>query len=120
MTKSGDDWEEIGIDPAWNYKEEKELSGVYESREENVGPHNSVLYHIRKEDGSTIGVWDNTVLSDKFAKLNIGDEIKISYLGMSESEAGRQYHDFKITRRKKKIPASSKESEVDEAKNLPF
>lgn len=120
MPKTLDEWEEIGIDPAWNYKEEKELSGVYESREENVGPHNSVLYHIRKEDGSTIGVWDNTVLADKFAKLNIGDEIIISYLGMSESEAGRQYHDFKIIRKKKKTPDDVKESEVKESEGMPF
>lgn len=119
MAKS-DEWEEIGIDPAWNYKEEKELSGVYESREENVGPHSSVLYHIRKEDGSTIGVWDNTVLSDKFAKLNIGDEIKITYLGMLESDAGRQYHGFKVIRKKTKTPAVAKETEVEESKDMEF
>ena len=121
MVKTADEWEEIGaVMPAWDYKEEKELSGVYVSREENVGQHNSVMYHIQKEDGSEIGVWDNTVLSDKFAKLVIGDEITISYKGMSESEAGRQYHDFKIIRKKKKTPAVSKESEVKESEGIPF
>ncbi len=121
MANTNDEWEEIGaVSPAWNYKEEKELSGIYVSREEGVGQHSSVLYHIQKEDGSEIGVWDNTVLADKFAKLDIGDEITISYKGMSESEAGRQYHDFKVIRKKKKGPAVTKESEVKGSKDIPF
>lgn len=120
MPKTFDEWEEIGVPPTWGYKEEKELSGVYVSKEEGVGPHGSVVYHIKKADGSDIGVWDNTVLSDKFAKLNIGDEIKITYLGMLESDAGRQYHGFKVIRKKAKTSAVVKESEVKESKDMPF
>lgn len=117
---SSDEWEEIGMTPAWDFDKEKELSGVYVFREEHVGPHDSVVYQVQKADGSTIAVWDNTVLADKFSKLNIGDEIKITYKGKTESENGRQYNDFRVIRRKKKIPDESGESGDNKAQKMPF
>lgn len=90
-------WKKLEANSGWKFKEEKELVGVYVSMEENVGPNNSKLYTIEREDGSRIGVWGNTMLDDKFKDIEIGTEIKIVYLGLVESEkTGREYNNFDI------------------------
>lgn len=115
-----DDWVEIGAGEAWDYKKEKELSGVYVSQEENVGPNNSVLYHIEKEDGETIGVWNNTVLADKFQNIRIGDKVKIVYLGKAESKTGKEYHDFKVFHKKGKAQEVVPEPSEQKTADIPF
>ena len=90
-------WKKLEANPGWKFKEEKELIGVYVSMEESVGPNNSKLYTIEKEDGSKIGVWGNTMLDDKFKDVEIGTELIIEYLGKVESEkTGRESNNFDI------------------------
>ncbi len=114
------EWIEIGAGQAWDYKTEKELTGVYISREENVGPNNSVLYQIEKENGEKIGVWNNTVLEDKFQNIKIGDKVKIEYLGMSKSKTGKDYHDFKVYHKKGKAQEVQSEPDAQQAEGMPF
>lgn len=98
-----DEWIEVGTGPTWDFKEEKELMGTYVSKEEGVGQNNSNLYNIKKADGSVIGVWGNTMLDDKFKKIQVGESIKIVYLGMEKSKAGKQYHNYKVFHRATKV-----------------
>lgn len=93
------DWVKIDSNQndTWDYTQDKEIEGTYVSKQENVGPNNSNMYNIIKPDGTTVGVWGNTMLNDKFQKIKAGEEIKIVYLGMAQSEkTGRQYHNFEI------------------------
>ena len=115
-----DDWVEIGAGQAWDYTTEKELTGIYVGREENVGPNNSVLYQIEKEDGEVIGVWNNTVLGDKFQNIGIGDKVKIVYLGMSESKNGKEYHGFKVFHKKGKVQEAVSELKGKDTEEIPF
>lgn len=81
----------------WDYTKDKEIEGTLVSKEENVGPNNSNMYNLITPDGSTIGVWGSTMLDNQFKNIQVGEEVKIVYLGMAKSEkTGRQYHNFDI------------------------
>lgn len=93
------DWVKVGSNQneTWDYEKEKEIEGTLNAKEENVGPNNSNMYHIIKPDGGTMGVWGNTMLDDKFKTIQVGEEVKIVYLGKVKSEkTGRQYHNFEV------------------------
>jgi len=62
----------------WDYKNDKELQGVFLSLEENIGPNNSKMYKIQKEDGTTISVWGTTVIDARFKKLKPGYEVNFN------------------------------------------
>lgn len=98
------DWTEVGIGPTWDFKNEKELTGKYLAKEEGVGQNKSILYKIKKSDGSEIGVWGNTLLDDKFSRISIGCEVRLVYLGMETSKAGKQYHSFKVYFKQENMP----------------
>ena len=94
MTKK---WVKIGSKPTWKFQEEKEVEGVYLSKEEGVGLNNTSLYNLKKTDGSIIGVWSNTLIDDKFKSIKVGQEVKIVYLGKVTSEkTGREYNNFDV------------------------
>ena len=81
----------------WDYNQEKEIEGTYVSKEENVGPNESNMYNFITPDGSTIGVWGNKMLDDRFKGISTGEEVKIVYLGKVKSEkTGREYHNFDV------------------------
>lgn len=93
------DWIEIGTGPTWDFKEKKELTGIYVSKEEAVGLNNSNLYKIKISDGSVIGVWGNKILDDRFKGIGIGDEVKLEYFGLVKGKTGNEYHNFKTYHR---------------------
>lgn len=94
------DWQKVEKTPTWDYENEKELVGIYLSKEENVGPNGSNIYNFRKSDGLVIGVWGNTILDDRFKSIKIGEEVKVVYLGRAKSEkTGREYHGFDVFHR---------------------
>lgn len=90
-------WKKIEANPTWEFDKEKEITGVYLYREENVGPNNSNLYSLERSNGSIVGIWGNTMLDDRFKSLKFGQEIKIVYLGKIKSEkSNREYNNFEI------------------------
>src|SRR3989344_7625718 len=90
-------WVKVEMGPTWDFKKEKELEGKYLSRSENVGVHNSNLYKIERADGTTVGVWGNTMLDDKFNSIGVGEDVKIVYLGLIKSEkTNREYNAFDV------------------------
>lgn len=99
-------WEKVtaqaGSSDIWDYKEgkEKELVGILKEKKENVGPNNSMLYVIQKEDESEIGIWGTTVLNTKFSEIIVGEEVKITYKGkVKNPTSNREYHDFEVYHR---------------------
>ncbi len=84
-------------DPVWDYKANPELEGIYKSFDENVGPNNSMLYHIEQLDSSIIAVWGSTVLDTRMSEIAIGSQIKIQYLGdVPTPGGGTPYHNFEV------------------------
>lgn len=103
-------------------KEGDEISGVYADRRENVGPNHSMVYTIKKDDGSFVSVWGATVLDGHLAKVTIGSEIKIVYTGKIPNKQGnRTFKTFDIF---VAAPAKEKVEEVKEeevvADDIPF
>ncbi len=83
-------------DPVWDYKNNPELEGIYESFVEDVGPHHSMLYKIKQLDGSVIAVWGCKILDERFSETAIGSQVKILYLGDITQSDGSKYHNFEL------------------------
>ena len=77
-------------------KKDDFVAGIYQTRKKNVGENDSDVYVLRQEDQSLIYVWDSTVLASKMEDVNIGDDIKIIYLG--EEEGKKKYHNYNVQR----------------------
>lgn len=108
-----ENWEEIkpGI---WDYKNQPELIGKLVKKEADVGPNKSNLYTVEKEDGSLISIWGSAVLDQRLIFVEIGEQIKIQYLGDSKPKPGRKgthlYRVFhpKAKHEKDKLPEKKK------------
>ena len=98
------DWKKIEVGNTWNYKEEgkdAEFVGVYVSKDEHVGENDSIVYNFKTADGGIIGVWGSTVLDVRLKNLEVGEEVKIVYLGLepSEKRKDKSYHNFEVYHR---------------------
>jgi len=104
------EWQRVEISPSWNgtnkdgtykLKEGDELVGFYQGKEEGIGENNSTIYNFKTDKG-LIGVWGSTVLDTRFKNLEVGEEVKVVYLGMVESKTkGRKgYRNFDVFHRK--------------------
>lgn len=92
------------------------ITGEYIECEEGVGMDgNSILYHIKEEtpDGEYWKVWGSAVLNDAMRKANLGELVKITYLGQRKSKQGRTYNNFKVQR------AKTEDSEGESPPNPP-
>lgn len=109
------EWEKVEANPTWNFKEDRELVGYFINGESNVGPNESNLWTFRKEDGSIISVWGNTILDMRFKNLVEGDKVRIIYKGWAKSpKTGRTYHNFEVFKSKKKLVETEEEIPIVE------
>ncbi len=74
------------------------VCGILARVQHNAGQNKSNLYSLKKEDGNIVNVWGSTVLDDKMAVINQGDDIKIIYEGKVKPEKGKAYHNYKVQR----------------------
>lgn len=102
--KKNDDWEKVENLPSWDFEENKELVGKFLGVEEGVGPNNSMLYTFDTDEGK-VSVWGSTVLDIRLKNVEIGEEVKIVYLGKEKSEQrkGATYKNFEVYHRKEKL-----------------
>lgn len=82
------------------WKPEKEndfICGVYKGIGKNVGENKQNVYHLQT-DSKVISIWGSTVLNGKMELVQVGDDIKIIYLGESPSgqRKGKDYHNYKV------------------------
>ncbi len=87
------DWKQVnnkgGNSEAWKpEKEGEEVSGIYVDRRENVGPYNSTIHTLQKEDGTQAAIFGSAVLNDNFSKISFGDSVKVVYTGKTKNKAG--------------------------------
>jgi hypothetical protein len=100
------DWQEVTAtdfaDWDWDDPKCKLLEGLLTQKKTNVGANNSNVYIIELKDkpGEIVNVWGSTVLDTKLAQVNVGEEVRIEYMGEVESKkGGRKYRDFKLFHR---------------------
>ena len=96
------DWEKVEAETGetWDYVKTPEIQGVLVNKEEHVGPNDSMMYRLQMEDDTELGVWGNTVLDGRFKKIEVGEEVKLVYLGKQKSpKTNREYHSFDVFHR---------------------
>ena len=102
--KSSGEWEEVVdvIGDDWKPNEGDVLEGVYIQKKEDVGVNHSKVYEIQMsgEEAQVISVWGSTVLDSKMTKVTIGEEVKITFVGMETPKSGgKDYKLFKVQHR---------------------
>jgi hypothetical protein len=97
------DWKEAQIPDSWKpEKEGDEIIGLLVRIEQNVGPNNSMMYHIEElKTHEEKGVWGTTQLDSRMSGVKVGEEVKIVYLGLeaSKKRAGAKYKKWKVYHR---------------------
>jgi len=91
-------WQPVGNpnDEMWDYTQSSTIEGTLEEKKSGVGVNKSMVYSLRTEDGKSVGVWGSTVLDGKFADVNIGDVIKVTYLGEKKGKGPKPYKVFTL------------------------
>ena len=103
MTK---EWQKVDVNDVWNFKNEDgtyslkkddEIEGILEEVKSDVGPNASNLYTLKMEDKKRVSVWGTSILDTRLKNVEIGEAVKIIYLGEFEgSKSGRSYHSFDV------------------------
>ena len=116
-------WEKVEVSPAWDFREENEFEGYFQSVETEVGPNKSTIYYFKKYDGEVVGIWGNTILDSRFKNLKEGDDVKIVYKGKKKNLINsREYNDFEVYRATKEEAEQVKNEDetVIESDKIPF
>lgn len=118
------EWKKVEITPAWNRVDKNKkfvlkagdmLEGIFVGVERNIGANNSNLYSLRNENGETVSVWGSTILDSRLKNLQLGEEVKIVYLGSEQSQkSGRNYHNYDVFHRQ---PENKKEEAPEPEEN---
>lgn len=116
-------WTKIGSsissDKVWDEDQQKEISGKYLGKKEKSGKMSSDMY-VLEVGGENVGIWGCAVLDSKFAKVNIGDSVKIEFLGKEHNKnTGRNYknYDFFVDLNESELPTIEEEVITED---LPF
>ena len=73
----------------------KELVGMYIQKKTGIGANNSEIYVIEASDGTKYGIWESTVLKDKFAIIPFDTEVQVVFLGMVKGKKST-YKNFAV------------------------
>lgn len=80
----------------WDKEAEPVLEGKLTQIETSVGPNESNLYSIKKDDGTVVKVWGSTVLDDRFLGVIAGTYVRVSYKGLTKGKNGKSYHNYSV------------------------
>lgn len=72
-----------------------EISGKIRIIEEEVGENKSKLYTLETKD-LVRGVWGCTVLNEKMKLLEVGNSVKIVFLGKKQGAKKEPYKDYDV------------------------
>jgi hypothetical protein len=118
-----EDWgDEVGEIEIYHFEEEgDQIIGTYKGKEEEVGQHNSNLYHIETLNGLE-AIWGSTVIDSRMSKVQIGNRVKIVYDGLKVGKNKATYKAFKIFQKEAPFEevgetpsSSSKKNEISKA-----
>ncbi len=76
-------------------KKDEEISGKLIRIELEVGKNKSMLYTLETDD-TIRGVWGCAVLDKKMEFFEVGEYVKIVFLGMKEGGQKESYKDFDV------------------------
>lgn len=80
----------------WQHTETPDIEGRLLEKQQDVGPNNSMLYVLQTGQGP-VSIWGTSVLDRLLAKVAIGSDIKIIFLGERTSpKSGRTFKAFEV------------------------
>ena len=84
----------------FNFEENKELEGIYTSKEENQGQKNNSTIHHLEVGGKDVTFWGSTVLDGKLLSVEkhegFGAKVKITFNGRVKGKGVQPYKDFDV------------------------
>ena len=81
---------------SWDKNVEKIIEGHYLGKKENVGGRADKYFYIVKTKDITYAVWPSKALDDYFPNIEVGDYIRIEFLGAKKLNGGKTFNDFEI------------------------
>lgn len=88
------EFEEVGGGTVWQF--EKEGDNIEGELVDIVAGQYGNNYVLKAPSDEEFTVFGGTVLNTKFAKIEKGKYVKITYIGEVKSQSGRTYKDFKV------------------------
>lgn len=83
-------------DSIWDKDSDPVLEGKLVRIETKVGPNESTLYTIKKDDDTEVKVWGSTVLDDRFLGIPENVYVRVNYEGLKKGKNGKNYHNYKV------------------------
>lgn len=72
------------------------ITGIFISKDENVGDFDSTIYHL-DVDGAPMSVWGSAALDPKMVGMKAGTLVEIEYTGKTPSKKGEDTKLFKVS-----------------------
>jgi len=73
------------------------IQGIYKVKKEDVGINKSNVYQLKVSGrDELVSVWGSTVLDTKFEEIELGNEVRIEFLGEVKGKGPKPYKDFKV------------------------
>lgn len=101
--KENNGWRKLGVstqpkvDETWSPELVDTVEGVYVEKRSNLGQRKSNMYVLKQANGKTIGVWGSAVVDRRMPEINIGDEVRIVYIGKETNKnTGFSYKNFEF------------------------
>jgi len=79
--------QEIGTN-TWRPNESEFIVGSVDDKKSGIGVNKSMMYTLKTERDGIVALWGSKVLDEKMAHVNIGDLVRITYLGLGEAKRG--------------------------------
>ena len=113
-------WRENNVqssdDSVWDKEADPILEGKLVKIEHNIGPNESTMYTIEKDNGEEVKVWGSTVLDDRFMGVSVNTYVKVTYEGKAKSKKGTYYHNYKVFIDEDSVPQDIEERGDDSGK----
>ena len=90
-----DEWNKVESE-MWNPEEGESVSGVYLGFQPEVGANKSNLYTIEDSSGKQMGVWGSKVLDGKMISAQVGQQVKIEFVGRVKPDKGQEYKSYEV------------------------
>ena len=95
------DWKVVEAKPltessVWNPEVGAVCEGVLTELKKDLGPNKSTLLTIEDAMGNPTSMWENAVLADRLADVEVGAEVRIKFLGKVMGKSGRSYNNYEV------------------------
>lgn len=99
-------------DAVWDKEKEPVLEGKLSKIEHNIGPNESEMYTLTKDDGTEVKIWGSTVLNDRFLGVIEGTYVRVNYKGLQKGKNGKSYHNYSVDIDVDSIPQEAPKDDI--------